>query len=67
MRKPTICIGKNKVADQLPGNPEAYQPVCVRPVWNLYCWFSHAQAHIYVKMCSGACKSLVCECSLKVE
>ena len=28
--KPTICIGKNKGADQLPGNREADQRLCFR-------------------------------------
>ena len=30
MRKPTICIGENKDADQLRGNREAYQRFCFR-------------------------------------
>ena len=30
MRKPTICIGENKNADQLLGNPEADQRLCFR-------------------------------------
>ena len=30
MRKPTICIGKNKDADQLRGNREADQRLCFR-------------------------------------
>ena len=28
MRKPTICMGKNKAADQLRGNREADQRLC---------------------------------------
>ena len=30
MRKPTICIGENKDADQLRGHPEADQRLCFR-------------------------------------
>ena len=30
MGKPTICIGKNKGADQLRGNCEAAQRLCFR-------------------------------------
>ena len=30
MRKPTICIGENKAADQLRGNREADQRLCFR-------------------------------------
>ena len=30
MRKPTICIGENKAADQLRGNCEADQRLCFR-------------------------------------
>ena len=30
MRKPTICIGENKDADQLRGNREADQRLCFR-------------------------------------
>ena len=30
MRKPTICIGENKDADQLRGNREADQSLCFR-------------------------------------
>ena len=30
MRKPTICIGENKDADQLRGNREAEQRLCFR-------------------------------------
>ena len=30
MRKPTICIGENKGADQLRGNREADQRLCFR-------------------------------------
>ena len=30
MRKPTICIGENKDADQLRGNREADQCLCFR-------------------------------------
>ena len=30
VRKPTICIGENKVADQLRGNREADQRLCFR-------------------------------------
>ena len=30
MGKPTICIGKNKAADQLRGNREADQRLCFR-------------------------------------
>ena len=30
MRKPTICMGENKDADQLRGNREADQPLCFR-------------------------------------
>ena len=30
MRKPTICVGKNKDADQLFGNREADHRICFR-------------------------------------
>ena len=30
MGKPTICLGENKGADQLRGNPEADQRLCFR-------------------------------------
>ena len=30
MRKPTICMGENKAADQLRGNREADQRLCFR-------------------------------------
>ena len=60
VRKPTICIGENKGADQLLLlllylNPKfqasssflcLYRSVCVRPVRKPLCWFSNEVAHL---------------------
>ena len=62
MRKPLICIGINKVADQLCSNCTADQRFCFRIAFVCDCtvrfvsdlvgnpnrWFSHAQAQIIV-------------------
>ena len=56
MGKPTICIGENKDADQLRGNPinafvfatriVKFLLYCVGPVRKPHCWFSHEAAQI---------------------
>ena len=39
MRKPTICIGENKDADELRGNREADQRLCFRYTWIVHLLF----------------------------
>ena len=67
MRKPTICIGENKDADQLRGNREAYQRLCFRytdstipPYLTPKCQASSSFLCLYRSVCVGPVRKPHC-------
>ena len=51
MRKPTICIGENKDADQLRGNREADQRLCFRHMDSTISSSSYIQSFKLLALC----------------